>query len=434
MKYSAIILAILSCGFQMAACVDEETKVGTQRHLHDISRVRETEETDYYPYLLKTQSNGQCVTVGSGSSVYIESCYGRSNQKWVYRDEQLINEADGKCLGVRHDGIIVATTCYEFSTMKWTWKNGMLVTGYHQDVCININNNVLNTYWCNGGINQKFELEVDVNPKPPQIPNPGPGSVPSPNQNSIYIVNDDNLCVNMSLDTNNDVALEACNFDGSDSEAWFYDQQSKTIVNKKNGKCLDVNESDPNKSIGVWPCHGRNNQKWLLDDSSRLISLGKCMKWNWNGDLSLKDCGGSYRQQRFDFVRGPSVQVIEYKPIRLSSIGNTCVDMATTKTNEKYNVSIKPCNGARNQSWFINTQQKTIVNEENDTYCLDVDIEDGYNLIAWECHGRANQQWVFDNFNRIRSELNKTCMSMNWRTRNLVLDTCHGGDNQEFWY
>jgi len=305
MKYFTTILAILSSGFELATCSEEKVIMETQQHVRNLSPV-----LSEYSFL-KIQSNGQCVTVGSGSSVSIESCYEGSNQKWVYRDEQLINEADEKCLGVRDDGIIVATTCYGISSMKWTWKNNMLVTGYHQDVCMNINNNVLNTYWCNGGINQKFELSSRF-----FFP-----SDPSPPKSSLFIVTADNLCVNMSVN-GNDVALDTCTFDDSDGEGWFYDQDTKTIENKKNGKCLDVNESDPNKSIGVWPCHGRNNQKWLLDDSNRLTSLGKCMKWYWNGDLRLTNCGGSYRRQRFEFVQLLSPPE-EYKPIRLSSNANT---------------------------------------------------------------------------------------------------------------
>jgi len=245
-------------------------------------------------------------------------------------------------------------------------------------------------------------------------------------------VTDETLCVAMSHDTGNAVTAQACNFDGSGLEKWFYDQGTKTIKNVESGKCLDVNEEDPMKSIGVWPCHGRNNQKWILDDSNRLTSLGKCMKWNWNGKLRLKKCS-SYRQI-YSLVQTPQVALQEeYKPIHYSYPENTCVDMARVKSNGKYNVSIKPCNEAKNQNWFINTQQRTIKNERNG-YCLDVDIRNKNNLIAWECHGRSNQQWAFDNFNRIRSVFNRNCLSKNWNTSNLSLYGCNGGDNQEFWY
>jgi len=419
MKYFTTILAILSSGFELATCFEEKAKMETQQHVQNLSPSEKHQKKDVV--FLQTEEDEQCVTVGSGNSVSIESCYEGSNQKWVYHDEQYINEADGKCLGVRDDGIIVATTCQGLSNTKWTLKsNGSLVTGYHKNVCMNINNNVLNTYWCNGGIDQQFKTVLDESPDSSSI------------SSSIIIRTDDTLCIKMSVKTGNDVTLDTCTFDGSDGQGWFYDKDTKTIQNKNNGKCLDVNESDPNKSIGVWPCHGRNNQKWL-DDSNRLTSLGKCMQWNWNGDLSLKNCGGSYRQ-RFVFLEFLLSPGEGYKPIRLSSNGSRCVDMATTKNNEKYNVSIKPCNGARNQNWFFNTQKKTMVNQENEAYCLDVDIEDGYNLITWECHERENQQWGFDNFNRIYSKLNKNCMSMSWRSGNLGLAACHSGYNQEFSY
>jgi len=463
MKLDLTVLPIILAGLQLSTIDAEELKENNLRG----RKVQQYE----YSYLLKTPyNNGQCVTTGSEGKVYLSDCSGGSNQKWSYQYNELKNEEDGKCLSAStNDGSIAATTCYGFGNENWTLKDGSFIASYNKEVCMNIdmNDGFMDTDWCHHGINQQFELEYHVQqpvlpplppvqkppvPLPPvQIPSVPlppvqiqPPYVPPPlpivPDNSLFLVlSETTLCVAMSLDNGNDVTGKACEFSREGdkqktNEKWIYDLSTKLVKNAYDPElCLDADiTSDPDFfSIGVWKCHGRDNQKFVLNDDSQFTSYGKCLKMNWNGELSLHNCNDSQRQ-KFDLIRGSQIQEPYFKPIYFSAHDNTCVSMSPFKVNGKHNVYIQQCNGRSYQNWWINTEDKTILNDYNN-YCLDVDQGADNNIITWECHGKANQEFVLDNFDRIRSEINKNCVSKNLEN-DLVLDGCLGGDNQEFSY
>jgi len=94
------------------------------------------------------------------------------------------------------------------------------------------------------------------------------------------------------------------------------------------------------------------------------------------------------------------------------------------------------------QMWFAKGDTREIINKymvDDKLYCLDVRQSD-LNMIAWPCHfsennnSRKNQQFLWDNFSRIRSQTELGCISINWRDKNVFLMECHGGDNQRFFW
>jgi len=104
------------------------------------------------------------------------------------------------------------------------------------------------------------------------------------------------------------VQIHPCH-DG-DNQLWYYDPSTQEIKSKRDGKCLDVYGGSPQQlaTIGIWECHGGNNQKWDITSNGEIISeLGGCL------DIEASDrwaiyyvCHGG-NNQLFEFPEWPSI-------------------------------------------------------------------------------------------------------------------------------
>ncbi|WGE54421.1 ricin-type beta-trefoil lectin domain protein [Actinobacillus equuli subsp. equuli] len=89
------------------------------------------------------------------------------------------------------------------------------------------------------------------------------------------------------------------------------------------------------------------------------------------------------------------------------------------------------CHGKANQRFeFVNSQIK--VNGQ----CLDVGGEYQYNgakVITYRCHGGENQQWFRDG-QQIRSSMSGKCLDIGKRGNKLAIYQCDGSRGQQFFY
>jgi hypothetical protein len=54
-----------------------------------------------------------------------------------------------------------------------------------------------------------------------------------------------------------------------------------------------------------------------------------------------------------------------------------------------------PCNGGRNQHWYVNGSQ---IQSQQNRKCLDVaggSLQGGTPVIVYDCHGGQNQRWFW---------------------------------------
>ena len=89
------------------------------------------------------------------------------------------------------------------------------------------------------------------------------------------------------------------------------------------------------------------------------------------------------------------------------------------------------CHGKANQRFkFVNSQIK--VNGQ----CLDVGGEyqdDGAKVITYRCHGGENQQWFRDG-QQIRSTMSGKCLDIGKQGNKLAIYQCDGSRGQQFFY
>lgn len=152
---------------------------------------------------------------------------------------------------------------------------------------------------------------------------------------------------------NEDNGAEVCTWEshGGDNQKWEFSHVAPTffmIVSEMNDKCLDVRGGsiEPGTDVVMWEKHGGDNQLWYEDENGVVRT-----KVN---DLAL------------DLSKDPGegVQLGEFKV------------------------------GLTKQMWGFS--EETLVNYARPEICLDIqsgDDSDGADVIAWEYHGKPNQQW-----------------------------------------
>jgi hypothetical protein len=118
------------------------------------------------------------------------------------------------------------------------------------------------------------------------------------------------------------------------------------------GKCVDVPDQQftPDASLQLWSCNGTSAQAFSYDAAKKNLAIGGLCVDNGGGSAQSGD------------------------PVRLAV-----------------------CNGTAGQTWYIRQNGNYVefvgVNER----CMDVKdaaTEDHTPLIAWPCHGQANQSWT----------------------------------------
>ena len=100
--------------------------------------------------------------------------------------------------------------------------------------------------------------------------------------------------------------------------------------------------------------------------------------------------------------------------------------------------------GKTNQKWTYNEKQE--IKNEKLGKCLDVSgasIDNGANVIQWECHGKTNQKWTYDDSTkkRLTNVSSGKCLDVDTGggTRrngaNVIQGGCHQEINQKwtFW-
>jgi len=67
------------------------------------------------------------------------------------------------------------------------------------------------------------------------------------------------------------VSVQPCS--GSPTQQFRYDRESGAIVHVSSGLCLDVYSESPlpGSDVGLWWCHGGDNQRWTYDSDTQLL-------------------------------------------------------------------------------------------------------------------------------------------------------------------
>lgn len=116
---------------------------------------------------------------------------------------------------------------------------------------------------------------------------------------------------------------------------------------EKHSMCLDW--FSKSQDVGVWECHGEDNQRWY-----------------WSGSQ-----------------------------LRSAKDHNMCLEWDTVD-GIHMNVGVSPCRDVASQQWIrdsLSDEIRASTTDESD--CLDWDrTNGGKNVILWMCHGGENQQWV----------------------------------------
>jgi len=237
-------------------------------------------------------------------------------------------------------------------------------------------------------------------------------------------------CMEMSLETGNNVEMHPCNEEQKQTQAWYFDTNTNQIINKYDLKCLDVKTS--NNNILAWKCHGRENQKWELDSGMIKSSWnGKCLTITSSNNFILSDCKYD-DNQKFYFTQGDGPNPTP--PIEWTSMRSFTYDMVRCVESFEVgdDVSVTPCDFEEEmQNWRYDPTSNKILNKGNGL-CLDINTSNG-NILVWSCHGRINQQWYWDSNNKLRSHWNNKCVDIKEETNGLHLSSCNDVQNQYFY-
>lgn len=122
---------------------------------------------------------------------------------------------------------------------------------------------------------------------------------------------------------------------------------------RRDNFCLDVNNGTSNngETILMWDCHGGNNQKWRLDEKSRLVAAhsGKCL------DVTGAQTGNGSRVIQWDCHDGDN-QKWEYDAqgrLHPKHAQDKCLDISGDSNQNGANMIIHQCHDGNNQKWFV---------------------------------------------------------------------------------
>ena len=103
-------------------------------------------------------------------------------------------------------------------------------------------------------------------------------------------------------------------------------------------------------------------------------------------------------------TRSPSSGYIKYglfnkKNIKFSYNTGKCIDDTGSSINNGTNILSFNCTGNSNQQWLFNTEDRTIRSSMDFYKCLDLsnsNTGNGTNIQLWDCNGTGAQKWVYN--------------------------------------
>jgi hypothetical protein len=231
---------------------------------------------------------------------------------------------------------------------------------------------------CNGNANQRFVYDFKLN----MIRYPAK-----------------NLCLETG-GRSQPARFVACNT-AENKQKWNFELGTNAIRNAGDNMCLDVNMGNAKNGSPVtsWDCHGKSNQAWsFLADTPQKLSVKLEPRHAPNMCLDAADSGNSAQQgqsailwnchgrgnQRFFYDQQSKVITMPEKGLCLRSSG------------KGKQATFVPCESFNDQQWTI-TANNSLRSVRFGT-CLDVSNNgkgNGTQIVDWDCHNGANQQWNF---------------------------------------
>lgn len=135
---------------------------------------------------------------------------------------------------------------------------------------------------------------------------------------------------------------------------------TKQIVSRNSGKCLDVQQPNLNDgaNVGQWACNGNNWQRWVLTSLSdgyyqiASVNSGKCLdvqqpNLNDGANVDQWTCNGNNWQQ----WALTSLNDGYYQIVSVNS--GKCLDVQQSNLNDGANVDQRACDGNNWQQWTL---------------------------------------------------------------------------------
>ena len=237
----------------------------------------------------------------------------------------------------------------------------------------------------------------------------------------------------------------------NDCQKMRYNSGNNTITNPY-GKCMDSGDSNSNRWIRFSSCTNSNNQKWLQESQSkggRIWSFQKnsnnqvmCIEHysldNSTG-LDVNPCNSNQTQKWYsdmNITNGDVPNSINYKMMRSYYNGSYGMNIYGGGSNNQAQVKMYGLSGTDNELMTNNSNYELVFKNGK---CLDGgDVNNSNNrwLRIDTCHGGNNQKWFFDSYNRLVNYANQSlCVDSAYGDSNgslLYLYPCHNGNNQKW--
>ncbi|MCP1660434.1 RICIN domain-containing protein [Neisseria perflava] len=126
-------------------------------------------------------------------------------------------------------------------------------------------------------------------------------------------------------------------------------------------------------------------------------------------------------------VQSDNATLPQKQQVLLKTSDGLCLDNSASSYQ---GIIAYTCHGKANQRFDLSGDTIRVENK-----CLDVAAENGNSgakIIPYACHGKSNQQWYAVG-KTIRSRLNDKCLDSKKDGNRLTLQTCDGSSGQQFY-
>ncbi|WP_137937962.1 cellulase family glycosylhydrolase [Chitinivorax sp. B] len=193
--------------------------------------------------------------------------------------------------------------------------------------------------------------------------------------------------------TNGTQALaQDCN--GDISQGWMIGSDQTLRSKQDINQCLDVSDglAINAKKVQTYTCNGTNAQKWYFDNGllRSALNTSKCLDVSYGGTsdkMQLWDCIGG-RSQTFAYRAEATNRYLAMK----NEANGLCLDVEGGNMADGTNVIAYACHGGANQSWLYEPSTGFIHSRQDNRYCLDNrgKTESGSSLGIWLCTDSDN--------------------------------------------